>query len=95
MFGFLKKKTRAWDKLDGRTREAASAKLSRIVRAMAGARYKIVSGSDQWQREQGVTETRNEDQILDFSKRGRLLDMTRNAIRNNATFNTILKQFDL
>jgi len=27
-------------------------------------------------------------------ERGRLLDMTRNAVRNSATFNTILKQMD-
>lgn len=62
---------------------------------MSGARYKIVSGSDEWQREEGQKETKNEDEILNASKRGKLLDLTRNAARNNATFNTILKQFDL
>ena len=62
---------------------------------MSGARYKVVSGSDEWQREQGQKETKEEDEILNFSKRGKLLNLTRNAARNNATFNTILKQFDL
>ena len=62
---------------------------------MAGARYKVVSGFDEWQREQGQTEYKSEDEILSQYRRGRMLDLTRNATRNSPTFNGILKQFDL
>lgn len=58
------------------------------------ARYKIVSGFDQYQRERGQIERKDEDKILSVYERGRLLDMVRNQARNSATFNTILKQMD-
>ena len=37
-------------------------------------------------------EVRTEDQILDPSRRARLLDLTRNLVRNSSLFNTILGQ---
>ena len=95
MFNFFRKhKSNTWDKLSPEKRLSVTSKLSRIVRAMSGARYKLVTGSDQYQREGGIGETESEDQILDFFKRGKLLDLSRNSVRNNSTFNTILKQFD-
>lgn len=42
--------------------------------------------------EPSSTETRTEDEILDPSKRARLLDLTRNLVRNSSLFNTILGQ---
>lgn len=66
------------------------------MKAMAvGGRYRIVSGTDEWQRERGQIETKGEDEILTAADRGRLLDLARNAYRNNPQFVTILKQFDL
>lgn len=62
---------------------------------MAGPRYKIVSGMDVLNREQGSVESQNEDFYLNHSKRGRLIDMARNAARNSPTFNALLKQLDL
>lgn len=62
---------------------------------MAGAKYRIVQGDDQYQREMGQPETKNEDQILEPYRRGRLLDLTRNAVRNSATFSAILKQLQV
>lgn len=96
----FKKKTRdnkalKWEQLSDERKQRATSKIATAIRNMAGARYKIVSGTDEWQRERGITEKKGEDDILDKSKRGKLLDLSRNAVRNNATFNTILKQFDL
>lgn len=59
------------------------------------ARYKVVSGFDQTQRERGSVEHKNEDEILKSYDRNKLLNLTRNAVRNNPTFNSILKQIDL
>ena len=84
-----------WNELSDEKKQRVTSKLATTIRNMAGARYKIVTGSDEWQRERGIAETKGEDDILDKSKRGKLLDLSRNAVRNNATFNTILKQFDL
>lgn len=42
-----------------------------------------------------MQETMGEDFYLNAFRRGRLLDLTRNAARNSATFNSILKSFDL
>ena len=62
---------------------------------MSGARYRVVSGFDELQRERGQIEKHGEDEILSAYARGRMLDLTRNAARNSSTFNGILKQFDL
>lgn len=59
-----------------------------------GGRYHIVT-RDVNLRERGIAETRNEADILDHTKRGKVLDMLRNQVRNSSTFNAILKQFDL
>jgi len=58
----------------------------------ARGRYKIVDGLSQTMIEPSSTETRTEDEILDPSKRARLLDLTRNLVRNSSLFNTILGQ---
>ena len=95
MFGILKKKTPKWEQLSDEQKKAVTGKLMKTINAMAGARYKVVSGFDETQREQGITERKNEDEILSAYRRGRMLDLTRNAARNSATFNGILKQFDI
>jgi hypothetical protein len=69
--------------------------VMRKIKAMAGPRYRIVTGYDQTQREAGTVESGSEDQILSRDARGRLLDLTRNAMRNSSAFATIMKQFDL
>ena len=92
---FKKKKALKWEELSDEKKQRATSKIATAIRNMAGARYKVVTGTDVAQRERGVTETKSEDEILDKSKRGKLLDLVRNQARNNSTFNTILKQFDL
>lgn len=92
---FRKTKTPSWNDLSSEKKQMVTSKLSRIIKALGGARYKVVSGTDQYQREQGIPETKSEDEILSHNGRGKLLDLTRNAVRNNSTLNTILKQFEL
>lgn len=65
------------------------------VKALAGAKYRIVQGDDVYQREQGQVEQHGEDYILNAYRRGRLLDLTRNAVRNSSTFSAILKQLQV
>ena len=60
-----------------------------------GPKYKLVEGTDVLQRERGLVEVNDEDQILNAYGRGSMLDLARNATRNSSTFNGILKQFDL
>ena len=69
--------------------------IQRKIKDMAGPRYRVVTGFDQTQREAGIVESSPEDGILPKNARGRLLDLTRNAMRNSSTFATIMKQFDL
>lgn len=90
---FRKNKAPSWKDLSAEQKQHITRSLMRKVSALAGvgARYKIVSGWDTTQREAGMTETRSEDEILPKYARGRLLDMTRNAVRNSSTLNTILK----
>lgn len=66
---------------------------TRVKRA-TGGRYHIVT-DDQDLREPGIVERGDEVDILDRAKRGKLLDMARNQVRNSSTFNAILKQFEL
>lgn len=65
-----------------------------VTKAMAGPRYQVVSGWDEFNREHGQIETRGEDEILTWASRGRMLDLARNQSRNSPTFNALLKQFD-
>lgn len=98
MFGFRFGKSRApaWKDLSSEQRRAVASRIARGVKALqSGPRYKLVSGTDEWQRERGATERKNEDQILGAGGRGRMLDLARNAARNSSTFNGILKQLDL
>ena len=82
----------SWDELDNRRKLSF---MRNIRKALGGARYKIVSGNDQLQREQGLIERGSEDEILNAYGRGKALDLARNATRNSSTFNGILKQLDL
>lgn len=94
MFDFFKKKTASnWSNLSKGQKIAVTRKI--INALQSGARYKVVSGSDEWQRERGIIEHRSEDEILNSFGRGKMLDLARNAARNSSTFNAILKQFDL
>ena len=84
-----------WNDLSLKQKIAFTRNVKKIMNFESGARYRIVDSSDVHQRAQGYTETQDEDDILSFHKRGQLLDLVRNAQRNNSSFNTILKQFDL
>lgn len=95
MFGLFQKRSPKWEDLSDQQRKLVTGRIAKTISAMAGARYKVVSGFDEWQREQGQTEYKSEDEILSQYRRGRMLDLTRNAARNSPTFNGILKQFDL
>lgn len=54
--------------------------------------YKIVDSPSSHMIEASTNESRTEDEILSPSKRGKLLDLTRNLVRNSSLFNTILGQ---
>lgn len=96
MFGFGKKKSPQWNDLSNKQKLQVTSKIAKGIKAMmAGPRYKLVSGTDVWQRERGMTEHRNEDEILNVYGRGMMLDLARNAARNSSTFTGVLKQFDL
>lgn len=58
----------------------------------ARGKYRVVDGLSQTMIEPSSAETRTEDEILNPSKRARLLDLTRNLVRNSSLFNTILSQ---
>lgn len=62
------------------------------TKRFAKGRYKIVDGYSQHMIESSSAESRTEDEILDPSKRLKLLDLTRNLVRNSSLFNTILGQ---
>lgn len=97
MFGIFKrgKKAPEWNALSDKQKVQVATKLAKANRIINRARYKVVSGFDQMQREIGIRETENEDQILSSYERGRLLNLVRNAARNSPTLNGMLKQFDL
>lgn len=63
----------------------------RFPRIKAKGRYKIVDGSSDMVEKSSV-DNRTEDEVLTPSKRARLLDLTRNLVRNSSLFNTILGQ---
>lgn len=97
MFGFnFKKKSPQWNDLSDKQKLQVTSKIAKGIKAMmAGPRYKLVSGTDVWQRGRGMAEHRDEDEILNSYGRGAMIDLARNAARNSSTFNGILKQFDL
>ena len=62
MFGFFKKKAPQWNDLSNKQRLQITSKIMKSVKALQyGARYKLVSSTDEWQRERGFTEFFNED----------------------------------
>lgn len=72
------------------TRKRTAAKGRTIVPVIFNrGQYRIV-GSDANSIMPSSTETRTEDQILNPTSRARLLDITRNLVRNSSLFNTIL-----
>lgn len=96
MFGFGRKKAADWKDLSNSQRIDVATKIAKGIKALqSGPRYKLVSGTDEWQRERGMIEHRNEDEILNAFGRGKALDLARNATRNSSTFTAILKQLDL
>lgn len=64
----------------------------KVVKYKARGKYRIVDGASQFMIEPSSPELRTEDQILDANRRARLLDLTRNLVRNSSLFNTILGQ---
>ena len=53
------------------------------------AKYNIVDSSSHTIESSNI-ETEDEDDILTSTKRGKLLNITRNLVRNSSLFNTIL-----
>lgn len=94
LFNIFKKRSTDWNSLSDSQKKTIARKLITTAKNMAGPRYKLVSGTDEWNREQGIIESKGEDGILDAYRRGRMLDLARNAARNSSTLNAILKQFD-
>lgn len=71
-------------------RASSSRPVVKVYRARG--RYKIVDGTSQAMIEPSSTETRTEDEILNPTRRAKLLDLTRNLVRNSSLFNTVLGQ---
>ena len=86
------RKTKAENVGVKKTVSKSKAVIVRPVLYKARGKYKIVDGYSQTMVEPSSQETRTEDQILDPSRRARLLDLTRNLVRNSSLFNTILGQ---
>ena len=80
MFKFWKK---------GKQKSAAR----RVVRMNRG-QYKIVDGFAERGIPPSSVETQTEDEILNSSRRGRLLNVTRNLMRNSSLFSTLMLQLE-
>ena len=63
-------------------------------RFMNRGQYKIVDGFTQAQIAPSSVETQTEDEILNSSRRGRLLNITRNLMRNSSLFSTLMLQLE-
>lgn len=88
----LKKKAPKWNDLSDKQKLMVTTKIAKGIKAQwYGPRYKLVSGTDILQRERGMVEYRDEDEILNAYGRGQMIDLARNASRNSSTFNGILK----
>lgn len=85
MFGFFKRAS-------GKKRTGAA--WRRAVGARNRGAYKLVDGFTQNQVAPSSVETQAEDQILNANRRGRLLSLTRNLVRNSSLFSTILLQLE-
>ena len=79
MFGFFKSKKNAKKPLQRYRNRAA---------------YKIVDGNASRQIAPSQVELKGEDEILDAGKRGKLLNITRNLVRNSSLFSTLLSQLE-
>ena len=79
MFGFFKSKKNAKKPLQRYRNRAA---------------YKIVDGNASRQIAPSQVELKGEDEILDAGKRGKLLNITRNLVRNSSLFYTLLSQLE-
>ena len=66
-------------------------KTNRPIVLKNRAKYNIVDSSAHTIESSNV-ETESEDEILTSTKRGKLLNITRNLVRNSSLFNTILGQ---
>lgn len=96
MFKIFNRKPPEWKDLNAAQKRAVTSKITKAVKALtSGPHYKIVQGTDAWQRGQGQIEHRSEDEIFNLYSRGKFIDLARNAARNSSTFNAILKQFEL
>ena len=85
--------TKPTKKTKARTRKATGSKISFVpVRYKARGQYKIVDSGARSMIEQSNEDNRTEDEILDANKRAKLLDLTRNLVRNSSLFTTILGQ---
>ena len=62
-----------------------------LKKYLAKSQYNVVDGHSNIV-ESSTTENRIEDEVLDHSKRMRLLQLTRNLVRNSSLFNTLLTQ---
>ena len=84
MLFFKKKKAPEWKNLSPGQKKLVTEKISRAVKAQwFGPKYKLVDGTDQFQRERGMVEYFGEDDILDAYGRGKMLDQARNSTRNS------------
>lgn len=89
----MKEKTNAEPKQKRtRAKKSSTPTAVKMMKYKARGRYRIVDGPSQLMIGPSSQEVRTEDEILDPTKRAKLLDLTRNLVRNSSLFNTILGQ---
>lgn len=92
------KKAPAWIALTERQRRLVAGRMVRTyvrVGAKASAQYNIVSPKHECLRVWPTIERTDEDGILTATLRNQFVDLARNGVRNNATLNGILHQFEV
>ena len=87
-----KRRTKATTLKSGLVEETRVVVVSTPAKYKARGRYKIVDGPSELMIEPSTPDNRPEDLILTPNRRQRLLDLTRNLVRNSSLFTTILCQ---
>ncbi len=87
MFGFWKKGKQKRAEVERRRSAPRKVRLNR-------AQYNIVDGWGQHQIAPSSIEMKGEDEVLNPSSRARLLNITRNLMRNSSLFSTLMLQLE-
>lgn len=90
--------SKSWNSLTPDERRRATARMLRTyirVGRFAAGRYNVVSPKYTALRERPQIEYDGEDSVLTATLRNQFVNLARNGVRNNATLNGILRQFEV